>query len=235
MDVDKAIIIYNDLELGRDRDQIFKERIEYAFFKLAENIIHTFKFYYFDEDIGDIEKSVVAHLIQKMHKFNPSKGKAFSYFSIVAKNWLIMENKKNYKKFKTHDSIHRDDPDTLDWKISQAVGERDEDFFPDFIRSMVKWYENHLSEIFSKDRDRFIASCVLEIFRKQETIDIFNKKTLYTALRDMSGASATQITKIINVMKVKYPVLLQTFSKNGICSSGSLQEEWKTTHRHLTI
>ena len=39
-----------------------------------------------------------------MHKFTEGKGKAFSYFSIVAKNYLILHNNNNYKKMKQTDS-----------------------------------------------------------------------------------------------------------------------------------
>ena len=48
---------------------------------------------------------VVSNLVSNMHKFKEGKGKAFSYFSIIAKNFLILYNNGNYKKFKRHTSV----------------------------------------------------------------------------------------------------------------------------------
>ena len=74
--------------------------------KLAENIINTYKFSYFDYGFNDLQDEVVSNLVINMHKFDETKGsKAFSYFSVVAKNYLILNNNANYKKLKIHDSI----------------------------------------------------------------------------------------------------------------------------------
>ena len=99
-DTENVINEYNgttDFEL---KDKIYRERIHYAFFKLTENIIHTFKFYYTEVDnIQDLQHEVITFLLSKIHLFNPAKGaKAFSYFGTIAKRYLIITNTKNYKK-----------------------------------------------------------------------------------------------------------------------------------------
>jgi len=79
------------------RNKIFNDRINYSFYKLAENLIHTFKFYYTEvESLEDLKHEVVCFLLEKLHYFDPTKGsKAFSYFSIVGKNYLILYNNTN--------------------------------------------------------------------------------------------------------------------------------------------
>ena len=46
--VQEAIIRYNDSDDPLVKNKIYSEEIAAAFDKLAENLIHTFKFYYFD-------------------------------------------------------------------------------------------------------------------------------------------------------------------------------------------
>ena len=46
--VQEAIIRYNASNNNVIRNRIYSEHIHKAFDKLAENLIHTFKFYYFD-------------------------------------------------------------------------------------------------------------------------------------------------------------------------------------------
>ena len=89
------------------RNKIYQEEIHKAFDKLAENIINTFKFTYFDVPFKDVKHEVVAFMVMNIHKYDHTKGsKAFSYFSVVAKNYLILHNNNNYKKLKIHDDIH---------------------------------------------------------------------------------------------------------------------------------
>ena len=83
---ENAIIRYNKSDDTRLRNKIYNEHIHKAFDKLCENIIHTFKFYYFDVSSEDVKHEVVSFLVINIHKFKEGKGKAFSYFSIVAKN-----------------------------------------------------------------------------------------------------------------------------------------------------
>ena len=112
MDTEKAIIRYNNAEdKPKLRNKIYNEHIRKAFEKLVENIIHTFKFYYFDVSSEEVKHEVVSFLVMNMHKFKEGKGRAFSYFSIVAKNYLILNNNKNYKMGKIHSEIFRRDKD----------------------------------------------------------------------------------------------------------------------------
>ena len=94
----EAIIEYNKSTDPKEKNKIYAERIKFPFEKLAENILNTFKFSYFDVSKEDVKKEVVAMLIQKIHMFQEDKGRAFSYFSIVAKNYLILTNNSNYKR-----------------------------------------------------------------------------------------------------------------------------------------
>ena len=104
-ETENAIIRYNEQKNPAIRNRIYNEHIRAPFEKLAENIIHTFKFYYFDVPSEDVKHEVVSFLVLNMHKFKEGKGKAFSYFSIVAKNYLILNNNKNYKKYKNSDQL----------------------------------------------------------------------------------------------------------------------------------
>ncbi len=87
-DTENAIIAYNKSDDRLEKNDLYVAEIGYAFDKLAENLIHTFKFYYFDIPLSEVKNEVVSYLIMNIHKFKEGKGKAFSYFSIVGKNYL---------------------------------------------------------------------------------------------------------------------------------------------------
>ncbi len=59
-EVQDAIIEYNLSERSSEKNIIYGTRIHKAFDKLAENIINTFKFTYFDDPFVDVKHEVVA-------------------------------------------------------------------------------------------------------------------------------------------------------------------------------
>ena len=178
---ENAIIRYNKIDDAALKNRIYNDYIAYPFDKLAENIIHTFKFYYFDVPSEQVKHEVVSFLVMNMHKFKEGKGKAFSYFSIVAKNYLILHNNKNYKNYKIHDKM-----DVLDYgnniKDSQKQKEST-DFNKEYVEEMLHYWNNNLTNIFRRQKDILVADAVLEIFRRRENIENFNKKALYILIR----------------------------------------------------
>ena len=211
--VEKAIIRYNKTDDARLKNTIYNEHIAYAFDKLAENIIHTFKFYYFDVPSEQVKHEVVSFLVMNMHKFKEGKGKAFSYFSIVAKNYLILHNNKNYKNYKIHDKMA-----VLDYGSNIKDGEmRSEiaNFNEDYVIEMLQYWEENLTNIFRRQKDILVADAVLEMFRRRDNIENFNKKALYILIREMTGSKTQHITRIVNLMKKYNTQLMSEFQSTG--------------------
>jgi hypothetical protein len=210
---DQAIIAYNTEPSWSKRNRVFREHINYPFNKLVENIYHTFKFSYFDVPYEDVKAEVVAFLVQKIGKFQEGKGKAFSYFSIIAKNYLIIQNNANYAKMKSRMST-----DILDERrnISAEVALSDhQESLRDFTNLWVDWYDSNINNIFTNKRDIVVADTVLELFRIRENIESFNKKALYILIRERTGLKTQNITKVLNVMKRDYAKMFGTYRKSG--------------------
>ena len=211
--VENAIVRYNNTDDARLKNIIYNDHISYAFDKLAENIIHTFKFYYFDVPSEQVKHEVVSFLVMNMHKFKHGKGKAFSYFSIVAKNYLILHNNKNYKNYKIHDKM-----DVLDYSTNikdKQTRSEVADFNQDYVSEMLHYWEENLTNIFRRQKDILVADAVLEMFRRRENIENFNKKALYILIREMTGSKTQHITRIVNVMKKYNMNLMKEFQNTG--------------------
>jgi hypothetical protein len=227
MDVQNAIIEYNSLdsnENSAERSNLYAKEIHPAFDKLAENIINTFKFTYFDYGFEDIKHEVVAFMVMNIHKYDHTKGsKAFSYFSIVAKNYLILHNNNNYKKLKSHMKIDK----SLTSKYSTFVSEPLHDDYDDYLEQLICYFEKNIPVMFKKKRDIDIAFSVIELLTKKDEIENFNKKSLYILIREMTNVNTNHITSVINTMKKHYRKVNNYYSKNGeILStmSGSLNK-----------
>ena len=207
--VQDAIIQYNGSDDYDFRNKIYRKKIHAAFDKLAENIINTFKFSYFDYPFEDVKAEVVSFLVMNMHKYDHTKGsKAFSYFSIVAKNYLILHNNNNYKKLKIHDNIEyvRNMP---------MNSTRNEELAKEITDDVIEYFNENILKIFNKKRDIQIAYAILELFKKREEIENFNKKALYILIREMTDVSTIHITSVVNTFKKHYKKILERHYNPG--------------------
>tara|TARA_R110000851_G_scaffold122236_5_gene251538 strand:- start:1638 stop:2435 length:798 start_codon:yes stop_codon:yes gene_type:complete len=211
---EKAIIAYNEETDRHLRDKVYTQHIHKPFMKLAENIIHTFKFYCFDDPYVDVQAEVVAYLIEKIDKFDPTKGsKAYSYFSIVAKNYLIYNNNENYKKMKQRTTLSAVD---LNRNITNEIVRQDiKDARKDFTDQMVEYWDDNLNVIFTRKKDIRVAAAIAELFRRRENIEIYNKKALYIMIREMADVKTQYITKVVNVMRKIYLDMWKAYEENG--------------------
>jgi hypothetical protein len=209
-----AIIEYNSEDDDHKRNEIYETKIKFSFDKLVENIFNTFKFTYFDNSPLEIQKETVSHLVTNIHKFQAGKGKAFSYFSIVAKNYLIFHNNNNYKRFNQHVDISETPSESSVCLQTEDAHHKDIQT-QEFMKLIVNYWELNLSKIFNKQKDLNIAYAVIELFRNCERIENFNKKTLYLYIRELSNCKTQQITKVINKMKSYQTIVMKNYSHKG--------------------
>jgi hypothetical protein len=213
-ETEDAIVLYNASSDPVFRDHIFKTQIYYPLYKLAENIIHTFKFYYLDVDsIEELKLDVVSMLVEeKLHRFDATNGaKAFSYFQTIVKRWLINYNNRNYakrKKIGLFDEIQDfyEEPNEESTKTVTAST-----VIELFIQDI---YEN-LDEIFPKKQDHVVVEAVLTLFKTRNDLGIFKKKALYIYIREMTDCETPTLTKVLTKLKERYYDISKTYITAG--------------------
>jgi len=217
--VHDAIVAYNRSEDYTFRHKIYTDEIHPAFLKLAENIINTFKFSYFDYGFRDLQEEVVSNLLINMHKFDETRGtKAFSYFSIIAKNYLILNNNANYKKLKTHDQL----------TVLNGKAENDDNLNPsptnDIFNKTIDYFDKKLEELFPSENDRHVAESILYLCKNKDSIDNYNKKALYIMIREMTDVKTSKITQVSNVLRSIYPKI-----QREVLNKGHIEDLMSTT------
>ena len=214
-DTDLAIKEYLASNNQEERDYIFKHRIHYPFYKLAENLIHTFKFYYTEvDDLEDLKHEVICFLLEKLDYFKPEKGsKAFSYFSIVGKNYLILYNNNNYKKKKiTVDVMAADEDDGVLRQLGRDGRKKE---IKEFIDYYTEYIDKHMFTLFKKDNDKKVCDAINTLFKRRENLEIFNKKALYIYIREMTDVDTPVITKVTKILKKHYKTLYIEYKETG--------------------
>tara|TARA_R110000796_G_scaffold214_2_gene855 strand:+ start:421 stop:1116 length:696 start_codon:yes stop_codon:yes gene_type:complete len=210
-ETENYIVKYNTSENQEYRNDIFTKHIYYPFYKLAENIIHTFKFYYTDVDqIEDLKHEVVSMLLEeKIMKFDSTHGaKAYSYFGTIVKRWLINYNNKNYKKLKRIGSFDDIEESYEKQKVTDLNGLT----LKQFLDIWIAKTDNELDTLFPKSSEKKIADAILTVFKRRYDLDIFKKKALYIYVREMTDCETPHLTKVVSKLKTDFYTLYEDYS-----------------------
>lgn len=204
-ETEEYIVKFNNTDDLEEKQKIFTEHLYYPFYKLAECIIHTFKFYHTDVDqLEDLKCDIVRMIYEeKLDKFDPSLGaKAYSYFGTIIKRWLIAYNVKNYNLKKKLISVGHFNETILvednEPKITPELS------LSDFMDIWIEDTSKNLEKLFPEIKDQTIADAVLTIFKTRHDLEIFSKKALYVYLREITGYETVCLTRVILQLKESF-------------------------------
>jgi hypothetical protein len=228
-ETENAIVQYNLTEDLHERELIYKNEIHKPLDKLAENVINRFKFPYIQGSFDEVKAQVVSFLVINLHKYTADKGKAFSYFSVIAKNYLIAHNNNAWKEEKrtSYFADKQDEQFTLDELLSVDTEEVEiKADFSEFFRLAVQYWDFNLTRLFKKKRDIEIANAVIELMRHVNSLENFNKKALYVMIREMTNYKTSHITKVTNKMRGIMMEQLAEFKRTGYIADPTMYFEY---------
>jgi hypothetical protein len=198
-----AIAAYNRTDNDSAlREKIYRRFIYPAFMKMAENLINKVKPTYIDSTFLDLQTDLVTYLTERLNKFNPNAGKAYSYYTRTSFNYLIAENQKAYTKLKADSlEINIDEQRNI---ITEIHNDEMQETLRYFMDAYIDYCYDNLNYIFTNPTDIHVADSILHIFESRENIEDFNKKALYIFIRERTGLETTNITRVIKVLKQIY-------------------------------
>ena len=99
-DHENAIVRYCLSEDREEKRILYQNWIQPAFNEMVDKIVYTYKFTTLP-NIDDLRDECKVWLTTILDKYDPNKGsKAFSYFSVITKNWFIHKVKQTSKRAK---------------------------------------------------------------------------------------------------------------------------------------
>ena len=193
-DTEMAIVEYARTDDIKLRTSLYIEHIQPAFNELVDKIVYTYKF----TSLQNVDHH------KEDCKYNPDRGtKAFSYFSVVTKNWFTHKAKKQTKKNKREiefgsvikeiDIVNNNDNDSIEDSLE------DKQFWHFLLTEVSKWGEEDLRE-----NERKVLDAIQTLMNNIEQIEIFNKKAIYLYMREITGLNTKQIVSSLKRLRQKY-------------------------------
>jgi len=204
-----AIVAYQQSTEKKEKDKLYVKEILPAYEKLVENLINIHKFTSLHDTYDDLKNDCVNFLFETIGKFDANRGtNAFSYFNVVAKNWLIIKTKQ--KSQRTKRSVSLDDPESLSANEQRIVEEFNvipatDEFLMN--ENSAKHVVALLYDIRGKIKTENELACInsiITIFENIDDIDLLNKSAILLYMRELSGLSPKQLTTTMQTVKKHY-------------------------------
>jgi hypothetical protein len=192
-----------------EKSRIYNTSIKKPFEKIVENWIFKLQAWKYTESYVELSNDTITFLCERLSKYVHANGKAFSYFSVIARNYLILFIKKKHQKIKNNV-----DTENIDIERNLINEEAYKEFVEetyDFVEEFIKYIDSNLPILFESQKEMSVADSVLELFRTRDNIENFNKKALYILIRERTGLKTQIITKTVNDIKVLYELLYKNF------------------------
>lgn len=213
LEVDAAIIKYNESYNRYEKEKIYNSVIYPAFDKLCENLINTYKCPYIGLEFEELKHDLISFLTEKLPNFSQSAGKAYSYYTVSGRNYLIALNNKNYSKLKKYVDL-----DVVDEErdiMNEVSDSNYKEILHNFMEQWIATMDNRIYDIFSNKDDISIADSIIELFKIRVSIDNFNKKALYHLIKERTNLKTQRITRVINILKSDFEKSSKQYFRNS--------------------
>ena len=212
---EQAIIDYVATEDIEVREQLYREYIGPAFDELVDKIVYTYKFTTLP-NIDSLRDDCKVWLTTILDKYDPNKGsKAFSYFSVVTKNWFIHKVKKNSTQVKRevyYDDLNKELESKYVMTDESYIKSRESGEFWKFLYEEINsWNSNSM-----KTNEEKVYKAVMVLFESTNDIEIFNKKAIYLYIRELTGLNTKQVVNNLNKMRSRYKTWKMRWNKGEI-------------------
>jgi len=203
------------------RKEIYQNEILPAFDKLSENLIYVYGFKSPYAGVHELKSDCVTFLYETIHKWDPARGtKAFSYFNVVAKNWLIINTRKHQKIRNRHVSI--DDPYGMTNAQKEQFGQYDYVAPPDEQMAKRQQKIEILSLLedmkvkLTNENEMRCLHAVETLFDAIEDLELLNKRAVLVYIREISGLDKKHMSKAMSVIRRHYRSMVTDPNKYDI-------------------
>jgi hypothetical protein len=208
-DHEQAMIDYVNTNDKIVRTQLYIDYIEPAFNEMVDKIVFTYKFTTLP-NIDNLRQECKIWLITILDKYDPNSGsKAFSYFSVITKNWFIHKVKKTSEQTRREvdfeNIMNACDHESLIVFNSYLEQREKNEFWVAFWKEINSWDTLEL-----KPNERKVVEAIKIILEKPDAIEIFNKKAVYFYIREITGLNTKQVVNNLNRIRSRY----KTFKSN---------------------
>lgn len=199
---EQAILDFVAEEDPKERERLYVEIIQPAFHEMVEKIVFTYRFISLP-NVEILKQECQTDLVTILSKYKQRKGTAFSYFSVVTKNWFNHKRKKIQNKAEVNLEESQKTNCTKDLH-EYADAERfveDQEFWT-FLRDEVETWDSDEYKI--TENEKKVIDAIKTLMDNVDDLEIITRKSIYLYLREITGLPTKKIVAALTHLRKKY-------------------------------
>lgn len=228
---EKAVLEYVKAETQEERDRIYEQYLKDPLNKMIESIIRTYNLQRKGVSFEDLHQDTLSFLIIKADKFDEEKNtKAFSYYGTIVRNYLrnqLMDDDKKTKRNIPYEDVHYNLENDEEYSYELDDDEYTlNEFLKDISDEIKKEVDEDKEKKVSKkltENEKKVGNAVIEILDKWEeaysdmnNTKKFNKMSILSSIREMTGLSTKDIRIAMKRFKKIYSMLKKYYMDEGL-------------------
>lgn len=196
-----------------ERNSIYEEFLKNPLYKMTEAIINRYKLHSKELQIEELINDTLGFLHTKVERYDPEKGRAYSYFGTIIVRKLRNRQKKESQTIVRQESYeavaaHLEENEKYSYTIDSEDNSVSE-FFIEFVAILEELFVLNVKEKFLKKNEESVGVAILEVMKNWEQFfqnggKKYEKNHILECLRNMTGLSTKEIRDNLKRFKLLY-------------------------------
>ena len=205
---EEAILQYVSSSDMMEKTYLYEKYIRPAFSEMVDKITYTYKFTNLP-NVEILREDCKIWLTTILEKYDINRGsKAFSYFSVITKNWFIQQTKKYSKRQRREISyeqqLHKEIEDTNFIVENKYEVVREQKEYWSYLLCEINTWQKEEEKKKPNSNDIKVVHAIKILLENPDDVEILNKKAIYLYLREITGLTTKQIATSLKKYRIKY-------------------------------
>lgn len=191
------------------KNNLYMQYIHKPLNELVDYSIYELCYDFGTDSFNEVKQETIEYILKQMHLYEKQKGKAFSYFNAICRNYLKKRSKLQYTK--THYNVSLETADTNKFILNDCVNKYIDNDNSEFLENFITHIDTNLSYYFKTWTEQDIINAILIILKKRYNIENANKKILFLYIKEITNAKSHIISKVLKIFKNLYFEMLNNY------------------------
>ncbi len=198
----------------RIKQKIYQQDIHPSFKRIAQAIVFKYKIQQRLQNSKVMQLQCISDMAQKIKDFDYQRGKAFSFFTTLARNFVLTQLDKGIRhnyKFKSINQINSDGQQmnllqqcSLSTWEYQEEKEKNKIIIQNTIKKLIGHIQRQVIPSFKKQQQVQIAYGVIQLMKDASFLQNLNKKAIMLYLTQMTNSNSDSINTVLKKISKHY-------------------------------
>lgn len=213
--VQDKILEYNNQTDSHKKQRIYQLHIYPAFKRVARSQVVKYKIQQRIQNANILQSQCIVRMTDRLQLYNEQRGRAFSFFTVIARNFILTQLHKGIKhnqKFKSINEISLSGNEVNliqqcsynQWEL-QNEKIKNQVIIQSTIKSLIQFLTDKILPTIKRQQQLQITKVVIDSMKNIDSLQQFiDKKDLIQTIADKTNTKVTTVQGVLRKIAVHY-------------------------------